>query len=346
MEDNEGIGATDVPYCLLCGSEGKVLYSDLRDRLFGAPGIWTLMQCPKCLLVWLNPQPTPDDIGMLYAQYFTHTTPNSASKNSSALRKLIKASILQSSFGYSVDGSNRMLGSLLSLVGPLKEIVGGGVRWLGNDDKGRLLDVGCGNGGFLNQMRSLGWEVAGVEPDGEAVSVACERYELDVFRGSLEVASFPDGHFDAITINHVIEHVPDPIGLLKECHRVLKPEGKLVVVTPNVNSLGFRQFGEYWRGLEVPRHFHLFSPQTLRACAEAAQVNVYELTTTARSAYSMWSESSLFKHDDVFKGGFPRALSSFCKLNGLFFWAIEYGLSERWGAGEELVMVARPEHAQ
>lgn len=178
MRDNEGVRVTDATCCLLCGSEGKVLYSDLRDRLFGAPGIWTLLQCPKCQLVWLNPQPTPNDIGKLYAQYFTHTTPNSTPRNPSALRKLIKASILESSFGYSADGSNRMLGSLLSLIGPLKEIVGGGVRWLGNDDKGLLLDVGCGNGSFLDQMRSLGWEVAGVEPDAEAVSVACERYGL------------------------------------------------------------------------------------------------------------------------------------------------------------------------
>ncbi len=53
-------------YCLLCGDEGEILYKGQRDRLFGVPGIWTLMQCPGCQLVWLNPQPTPDDIGKLY----------------------------------------------------------------------------------------------------------------------------------------------------------------------------------------------------------------------------------------------------------------------------------------
>lgn len=342
MEDNEGIGATDVPYCLLCGSEGKVLYSDLRDRLFGAPGIWTLMQCPKCQLVWLNPQPTPDDIGKLYAQYFTHTTPNSSPMNSSALRTLIKASILESSFGYSVDGSNRMLGSLLSLIGPLKEIVGGGVRWLGNDDRGHLLGVGCGNGMFLDRMKSFGWEVTGVEPDAKAVSVAREMYGLDVFRGSLEEAGFPGGHFDAITINHVFEHVPDPIGVLKECRRVLRLGGKLVVLTPNINSLGFRQFGEHWRGLEVPRHFYLFSPQTLRACVEASGFDIQELWTRAKSARWMYAASSLIRRDGLLAGGSAGTLSPSLKLQQLAFWAKEHRLSGKYEmAGEELVMVAR-----
>lgn len=82
--------------------------------------------------------------------------------------------------------------------------------------KGRLLDVGCGSGEFLAQMRELGWDVFGVEPDPQAARVAREQFGLTVWPGALAEASFPDGFFDAVTLNHVIEHVADPPWLAAE----------------------------------------------------------------------------------------------------------------------------------
>jgi SAM-dependent methyltransferase len=118
-------------------------------------------------------------------------------------------------------------------------------------------------------MREMGWHVTGVEPDDTAVLVA-QRRGLDIRRGSIERQGFPDSCFDAVTMNHVIEHLPDPIGTLRECRRVLKPGGKLVLFTPNGASLGHRIFRESWRGLEPPRHLHIFSAGSLREAARAA----------------------------------------------------------------------------
>jgi 2-polyprenyl-3-methyl-5-hydroxy-6-metoxy-1,4-benzoquinol methylase len=340
MIENEGVRVEEARCCLLCGGEGVQLYSGLRDRLFGAPGNWLLMQCPKCQLVWLNPRPIPDDIGKLYSRYYTHQVLDASKRTLAGLRKSVKASILQYSFGYQMEGSSRVLGSVLSRIGPLEDIVGGGVLYLKAGDKGRLLDVGCGNGLFLDQMRQLGWEVVGVEPDREAVSVAREKLGLVVFHGSLEEVKFPDGHFDAITMNHVIEHVPDPIGLLKECRRVLSSGGKLVVATPNIRSLGAHVFGEYWRGLEVPRHLFLFSPQALQACAEAAELVVSELRSLANSARWIWAVSSVIKSDGMLQGGSPERLNLRLRLEGLAFQAVEHGLCDQGQKGEVLVMVA------
>lgn len=181
----------------------------------------------------------------------------------------------------------------------------GSVRWLEYVDKGCLLDVGCGNGWFLDRMRQLGWEVMGVQHDGDAVSVAKERFGLEVFQGSLEEARFPDGCFDTVTMNHVIEHVIDPVRLLKECRRVMKTGGKLVVATPNIKSLGCRVFDEHWRGLEVPRHLHLFSPQSLRACAEHASLEIRVMRTSARSASWMFAASSSIRRYGLLRGGPP-----------------------------------------
>lgn len=281
MMDNEGVLVRDARCCLLCRTEGVLLYNSLRDCLFGAPGNWSLMQCPKCQLVWLNPHPAADDIGRLYSQYFTHQTLNAPKGNLADLNKILKASILQSSFDYPMKVSNRIIGPVLSKIGLLRDIAGSNVRYLKGSEKGRLLDVGCGNGIFLDQMKQLGWDVVGVEPDEGAVSIAVQKFGLEVLHGSLEEAKFPNGHFDAITLNHVIEHVLDPIELLKECCRVLRPGGKLVVVTPNIRSLGAHVFGEHWRGLEVPRHLFLFSTWSLRACAKAAELDIQDLRTTA-----------------------------------------------------------------
>lgn len=111
------------------------------------------------------------------------------------------------------------------------------MQWLEANEKGRPLDVGCGNGAYIDQMRQLGWDVVGIEPDGEAASTAMKS-GLNVFRGSLEDAKFPAEHFDIVTMNHVIEHVANPAILLKECRRVLKPVGRLVVATTKYQEHG------------------------------------------------------------------------------------------------------------
>jgi len=339
VNDNESINVKEARYCLLCGDEGEILYKDQRDRLFGAPGIWSLMQCTGCQLVWLNPQPTTDSIGKLYANYFTHTAPKTDRNRNGGLRKVVKASILQSRYGYRMDGSSKALGSFLSCIGPLREIVGSSVRWLEASEKGRLLDVGCGNGAYIDHMRWLGWNVVGVEPDEEAASIAMKS-GLDVFRGSLEDAKFPAKHFDVVTMNHVIEHVANPVGLLKECRRVLKPGGKLVVSTPNVKSLGRYLFDDAWLAWDPPRHLQLFSPGALRTCAESAGLEVFELRTTAKSASSMWAASSSIRRDGELPGCSLKGTSLWMRIKGLGFLAWEHGLFGPREAGEEIVMVA------
>lgn len=337
---NEGIRVQQVKVCPLCGNEGVPVYQGLRDRLFGAPGIWSLMQCPKCELVWLNPQPVTSDINKLYADYHTHKLIDYSRKRLASLRKAVKAKILQDKFGYLVNAQGGLLPNL-SWIGPLKEIVGGSVMYLKASDRGRLLDVGCGNGRVLAQMRELGWEVMGVEPDSEAVRIAKERFGLDVFQGTLEEAKFPDNSFDAITMNHVIEHVPDPIGLLAECRRVLKPGGKLVMVTPNIQSLGRRLFDEYWRGWEVPRHLVLFSPKSaLRVCVERAGLKVRSLWTPAKGARFIYAASRLIRREGKLPGGSPQRPNLQLKLESLVFWVIEYILCRVGNFGEEIVVKA------
>lgn len=218
---NEGVCCEEIRTCPLCGLEGLTFYSNLRDRSSHTPGVWNLLRCPACGLVWLNPRPVLEDIGKLYFNYTTHTLRNCTSGRA-RIKKMVNNSILSSAFGYQglIESSNWILGRMLARIGLLKDIVGMSIMFL-EQKEGKLLDVGCGNGQFLVQMRDLGWQVMGVEPDAKAAEIAQKHFGLNVFVGSLEAARFPENTVDVITMHHVIEHVPDPIRLLLECRHIL-----------------------------------------------------------------------------------------------------------------------------
>lgn len=342
LRSNQGVEVEEAQSCVLCLGDGVELYKSLNDRLFSSPGTWELLRCLNCGLAWVNPRPIPAGISKLYADYYTHNIVKGAS-HPSGLWAGVSNAILAGRLGYHglVSGSLReQMGLVLSWVGPIREMVELSVMTLAAPAKGALLDVGCGNGEFLARMRDLGWEVAGLEPDKAAVRVARERFGLCVREGTISETGFPEDAFDAITINHVIEHLCDPVGTLRECSRLLKPGGKLVVATPNIQSLGHLVFREFWRGLEVPRHVYLFSPDSLRTCCERAGLRVLKIRTTARSAHKMYTCSYLVWRNGSLSGGMPAKVEFGVRLSGLLFHAVEHGLSWFKSAGEELVLIA------
>jgi 2-polyprenyl-3-methyl-5-hydroxy-6-metoxy-1,4-benzoquinol methylase len=278
--ENEGIMVQKVSVCYLCGTEGRLLYRGLRDRLFKAPGEWNFRQCPAaaCGLVWLDPMPTEADIPKLYSTYYTHRV--HACKISNIRLNGVLASKLR-------IARKRVYHLLLRLTSLHTERFNVATMYLANDKPGILLEVGCGNGAFLARMRSRGWKVQGVEVDPTAAKIAKETFQLHVCVGTLEEANFASASFDKVTMNHVIEHVSDPTGLLRGCHRVLKPGGELIVATPNINGIGHRRFKQNWRDLEPPRHLHLFSQSSLERIAHQASFRTVRTWTTPANAEVM-----------------------------------------------------------
>jgi len=135
--------------------------------------------------------------------------------------------------------------------------------------RGRLLDVGCAAGLFLDVARAEGWDVAGVDLNRNSVDAARER-GLDVRRGDLADQEFPQGAFDAITLFDLIEHTGDPRTLLARCRALLRPGGLLVITTPDVGGLAPRVtwalFGltlGAWDHPTPPGHLVQFSRATL-----------------------------------------------------------------------------------
>ena len=257
-----------LPDCYLCNSKGDDLYQNLTDHLFGAPGVWNHKKCsnPQCELVWLDPMPEIEDIGKLYQEYYTHSEISPSAKVS--LFSIIKSlySLLKI-FISLIPGTNRQ--RLLC-----DQVYLEGIK------PGKLLDVGCGNGNFLKTMQDKGWEVRGTDFDTQAINFAKEKYGVTVDLGDLRNINYPENSFDAITLNNVIEHLPNPVDVLEECKRILKPNGHLVVVTPNIQAWGHQKFKSDWRGLEVPRHLFLFSNQTLKSAAIKAKIEKYQVFST------------------------------------------------------------------
>lgn len=292
------IGADVCPACRLCGAEGRPIYRGLRDRLFGAPGVWSLRQCPdaRCGLFWLDPMPRPEEIAKAYVRYYTHSAEENAEAGAAKRAwRTLKAAYLARRYGYD-DGATRFrtraLAGLMYLMPLRRREVEASVRYLAHQPRGRLLDVGCGSGDWLVRMRQLGWAVEGLDFDPAAVDVARAR-NLTVRLGALEQQDYPPETFDAVTLHHVIEHVPDPVATLQACHRILRPGGRLVVATPNARSLSHRVFRSDWRGLEPPRHLHVFTPESLRRALE--QAGFRRMTLKPQIAFSVVYESLLLR---------------------------------------------------
>ncbi len=140
--------------------------------------------------------------------------------------------------------------------------------------KGRLLDVGCATGIFLELARDRGWEVKGVEPSSWAVSVARSK-KLDVVQGDFEQVEFTS-LFDVITMIDLIEHVANPMSLVEKAKKVLKPGGLLVVVTPDIDSFAARIMGRWWWHLRPP-HLCFFSRRSLNYLASKVGFRILKM---------------------------------------------------------------------
>jgi 2-polyprenyl-3-methyl-5-hydroxy-6-metoxy-1,4-benzoquinol methylase len=335
--DVAGIRSVSTDRCYLCDTDGTVLLQGLRDRLIGVSGAWNARRCPGCGLQWLDPRPIREDIGKLYGEgYFTH---EESAWRPGRVREFLTGAILAGRFGYpTATGWRLLLGQALAAIPPLLDSAGQFVLWLGRYPGGRLLDVGCGNGDFLERMHGLGWAVRGVEPDPRARAVASDRLGRELVGPDLETVASQGEAFDVVSLVHVIEHVPDPIGTLDACRRLLRPGGLVVIRTPNAGSLGARLFGRWWLGLDVPRHLFVFSPATLRTCAERAGLEVAEIRTPAVMARSIWHTGREFRR---MGGREPTSTAVRLGLSGLVFRAVEEVAVRMRPVGEEILLLAR-----
>ena len=330
----------DCPKCPLCSAQGVPRYRDLRDRLFSAPGEWSLSQCPNesCGILWLNPMPVEDDLGEAYKSYFTH------GYRAAHILSRKRRAFLRVAYGYFQSAEHpitlkeRFNSAQFRMRFRRRSELEGLIFHLPRQNGAKLLDVGCGSGDSMALMSMLGWTVEGVEFDPAAVETARAK-GLKVHQGSLAEQKFPAGSFDAVGLSHVIEHVANPVDVIAECRRVLAPDGVLVLITPNICSLGHRLYGADWVALDPPRHLHIFTPTALIQAVRSAGFGTVEYTTTMRAAdFNAATSADIRRTKRARTGAFGWGQLRIARL----FQAIELAaLQFNDEIGEEIVLRAR-----
>lgn len=185
-------------------------------------GYYKVLKCLNCGLVYVNPIPQKELLEKNYSQeYYTPWLENQREKRIIMWRLRLKT----------LNGfSNK---------------------------KGKLLDVGCGEGLFLKLAKKDGWDVTGTEISPFAVTYGKEKLGLNILQGELMDIGFPDKTFDAVTMWHVLEHTINPIVVLKEIKRILRDDGVFLLAVPNLNNI----LSQWAYRLVKGRRMHLFDPE-------------------------------------------------------------------------------------
>lgn len=269
---------TDI--CALCGSrESNSLFS-ARDHQYKVRGLFQVVQCRKCGLIFLNPMPQSQVIRDYYAidDYYSYSPVNISFSRKLKDKLLCLAANI---YFKTEDDFIRRIGKLF-LLPILKKLIP--MSPFGK----KFLDVGCGNGRYMLTLRKMGWEVYGCELSKSGVMVA-RQHGLNVSHGTLFEARYPTSFFDAIRLEQVFEHIDEPDILLQEIRRILKTAGLLIIGIPNSNSLSFRVFRKHWGLLGVPFHLFQYSHYTLKRILSKNGFQIVELRYISMPQCWIWS---------------------------------------------------------
>lgn len=229
------------PQCPACGSHQTRHVLDAKDHTVSGER-FPIHECEACKLRFTYPVPDAAHIGRYYQSedYISHTDTHAGLINKlyHTIRKI-------------------------ALVQKRKWILRAiGIR------TGNILDIGCGTGHFLHEMKKAGWRVTGLEPDERARALALSRSQITALPPE-ELFRLPSGSFDAITLWHVMEHVHELHPYLSEIKRLLHPKGKLFIAVPNYASKDQQFFGPDWAAYDVPRHLYHFSAPAMKKLTES-----------------------------------------------------------------------------
>ncbi len=279
MEQIENIVLSKCPWC---DSPDIRQGSKIHDYFLTGEE-FSLFSCKSCGLVFTNPRPKLENLGLYYQsdKYYSHT----------------------SSQGGIIPFIYRKVKEI-NLKTKFKQVTAGSVI-------NKVLDIGCGTGDFLNVCKKSGIEIFGIEPDSKARYLAKEILKVEILHPD-QSEKIPDESFDLITMWHVLEHVPDLKKQISELSRIIKKGGKVVIALPVYESYDAEVYKEKWAAWDVPRHLYHFNKAVINKMMLANDFkpgNVYPMKWDSFYV-SMLSEQYLKSAFGIVKAFFVGFLSN------------------------------------
>lgn len=254
--------------CPVCGSADLKNVLQATDHTVSGEQ-FAIAECNVCTLRFTQDVPDESSIGPYYRseKYISHTNTSTGLIN--RLYHFVRKRTL--------TGKRKLVQKATSL------------------SAGRLLDIGSGTGAFLHEMKQNGWDTTGLEPYTPARKLARELYGLDIYENN-QLFQLPASHFHAITMWHVLEHVHDLNGYIKQIKTLLQEKGKLVIAVPNYTSADAAIYKEYWAAYDVPRHLYHFSPRSMQVLMEKHGLRIQQYKPMWYDSFYIAMLSSRYKN--------------------------------------------------
>lgn len=238
----------DAGQCAACGEKRVRVLFRSTDRLYHTTDReFSVVECAGCRLIRLDPVPTPAELRYYYPNLYWFKPADSFAAH---LEEIYRRFVL----GDHVRFALRALAEC--------------------GEEGPVLDVGCGGGLFLRLLSDRGYPVVGLDFSLDAANVAWKQNGVPAVCSTLAKAPFRDGSCAAITMFHVLEHLYDPVPYIEAAHRLLRPDGRLILQVPNASSWQFLMFGKNWNGIDVPRHLINFKQKDMDGLLDACGFEV------------------------------------------------------------------------
>ncbi len=257
--------------CKVCGKSLKISTPKAFDARYGYPDYFDILYCPNCGLFQTHPPLTQDDIGPLYSNYYPYADIDPEKIKTGFQPELENKAKLKNW----IIGNHRIQNML-------------------PQGTGKILEVGCGDGRSLLQLKALGYEAYGIEADKNIEPIK-NALGLNIHIGTIENAPFEPKTFDIVTANQLIEHIVDLNSFITYSKKFLKDGGILILSTPNANSLYRLMFGQKWINWHIPFHQQVFTLKSLKNLLEKNGLKIFKSKTVTPTSWTL-HQLDAFRH--------------------------------------------------